>query len=70
MVREGSIRAFLPSWASQLPYEWPCLFVENQSEEIPPLLGLFRVIEDLRLTPDSTPTPDSFLGNLIVEVLR
>jgi hypothetical protein len=67
MVREGSIRAFLPGWARQQPNEWPCLFVEDQSEDIPPLLGLFRVIEDLRLTQITLRTGENSLGKTPVQ---
>ena len=70
IVREGRIRAFVPGWARQGPYDWPCVFIEDQPEMVPPLLGLYGVIQDLRLTFDGTSTPGAFFGNLIVDALR
>jgi len=55
LVRRGEIGAQLPDW-SEL-FEWPCYFVANQPEEVPPLLGLWGVVNSRRLYADNTPAP-------------
>lgn len=69
IVRNGRIWVWLPQWRREQPFDWPCYFDNNQPQNVPPLLGLAGVINDLRLTLDGAPSPGAAFGNLVVEVL-
>lgn len=53
----GTARTFL----------WDCIFFENRSEEVPPLLGLYGVVDSLQLTIDRKKSPTEPYGCIVFE---